>query len=151
MNVVGITIIGGGNRDDRLQGRGLQGGYLERIEAAPGFSHHPDLAVTPGLFGDPGNNLQRVAEFGFTKVFIVQNAFGFTGTTDIDTQACITVAREVAVHRFIAVSGQVALAIGDVFQNGRNRLVFCVFGHPDARGKTGAVFQRDTGFLDIAD
>src|SRR5580700_10229705 len=53
MNIVVEKIFGSAHRDDRFQRGGMQVRQLNGVEAAPGNSHHPDVAVGPRLFGKP--------------------------------------------------------------------------------------------------
>src|SRR5699024_9435161 len=95
---------------------------LQTVEAAPGDAHHADPAVAPGLFGQPGDYRFSIGQLGFC-VFVDEHTIRFAAAAQIHAQTRIAVTGEVGVVDVVAVAGEVALAIRDVFQNGRNRAV----------------------------
>jgi hypothetical protein len=58
------------------------------------------------------------------------------------------VAREVAVHRLVAIPHAVRLAIGEEFQDSGNRRGNCVHGQSDAGRETSPVSHRDEDVLE---
>jgi hypothetical protein len=47
------------------------------------------------------------------------------------------------MHRLIAPAGAIALSIGDIFKDGRDRILHCVLRQPEPRGKPATVAQFD--------
>jgi hypothetical protein len=63
MDVVGIAVIGGAQRDDGAERLGLPRGDLQAVEPAPADPDHADLAGAPGLRGEPFDHGERVILF----------------------------------------------------------------------------------------
>ena len=55
VDIVGVAVVAGAERDDRLQRRRAARRHLQRGEAAPGDARHADTAVAPGLGGEEGD------------------------------------------------------------------------------------------------
>ena len=53
VNVIIEPVVCGVEGDHRGEGGGLVEGHLETIESAPALAVHPNLAIAPGLGGDP--------------------------------------------------------------------------------------------------
>ncbi len=140
VDVVIVAVDGRGDRDHRLESRRLECRHLQTVEAAPGDAHHPDLAVRPGLCRNPFDDLAAVGEFT-RGVFAVDHALGLARAADVDANAGNPGGREGRVGGFVACTGSVALAVGQVFQDGRHRLLLGALGHPDARGEPGPVLE----------
>ena len=147
MRVVGVAVVGGAQRDDRLQCRGRARGDLQRIEPAPGNAEHPDGAAAPRLGGEPLDHLDRVVVLGL-GVFVADQPLGIAGAADVDAHARIAVAREIVMHRLVAAAHQVALAIGQVFEERRHWRPLRIRRQPDPRGEPGTVGERDQRVLD---
>ena len=86
-----------------------------------------DGARTPRLTGNPGDNLECVVLF-LLEVLIRKQTVGFPRAAHVNAYRCVTVLREVAMHGIIAGTRTVALAIGNVFQHGRDRPLRGGFG-----------------------
>ena len=142
VDVGGVAVIGGPHGDDGLEGRRLARRDLQAVEAAPGNADHRHLAITPALFCQPGNGFAAVELF-LHCVFVVDQAFAVAGAANIKAHAGIAVAGKIHVQTLVPCAGAVTLAVGNVFENDRNRLLFAVFGQPHFGGKPGAIFQGD--------
>ena len=150
MDIVIVAIDGRGNRNHRLQRRRIEGGHLQAIEPAPGNPHHPDRAVRPGLRGDPGNQLAAVRQLQL-RIFPIDNAIGFTGTTDVDAHPGNAGGGKDRIGGFIPRARPVALAVGEKFENSRHRICFGIVRQPDTGGKPGAIGQRDPVVFDCCE
>ena len=144
VDVVGVAVVGGAQRDDALQLRWLQCGYLQAVEAAPGDADHAHRAGTPRLRAYPAQHLDAVVQL-LLQVLVLQHAVRLAAATQVHAHAGIAMTREPGVHRHVALGGEVALAVGDVLQDGRHRLV--VGRAPDARGQTATVGQFYPGLF----
>jgi hypothetical protein len=147
VDVAGIAVVGRAEGDDGLERRRPERRRLQRVEAAPGLAHHAHRAAAPGLRRQPGDDLQGVGLL-LRQVFVVQQAVGLARAAHVDAHRGIAVAGEIVVHRLVAAAHVVALAVGDVFEDGRDRVVPGVLRQPDARRQAGAVGQRDPRVLD---
>ncbi len=150
VRVVGVAIVGRANGDDRLELGRSERRDLQRVETAPREPHHPHGARTPRLPGDPTNRSHAIFLL-LLGVFVEKQAVGFAGATDVDTHGGVTMAGEVAVHRFVAPAGVVALPVGDVLDDRRHRRGLGILRPPDAGGQAAAVRQGDPGVLDLRD
>ncbi|GEM_PF-2976261 len=72
---------------------------------------------------------------------------GFARTAHIDADCGIAVLREIAVHRLIAATRTVTLAIRNIFEHGRDGIFLGAFRQPQARTKTGAILESDPQML----
>src|SRR3546814_9818087 len=55
------------------------------------------------------------------------------------------------MHALVARRGRVALAVGDVFQDGRDGVLLGILRQPDAGSQTASVRQSDEGILNFGD
>ena len=60
VDVVGVAVVAGAHRDDRLQRRRAARRDLQAVEAAPRDAEHADRAAAPRLLGQPGDDVDRV-------------------------------------------------------------------------------------------
>ena len=123
--------------------------HLEAVEAAPGDPEHPDAARAPGLLRDPAEHLHRVLLL-LREVLVVEQAVGLAAAALVHAQHRVAVAREVGVARLVARRGAVALPVGDVLEDRRDRVALGVLGQPDARAEARAVRERDPRVVDPA-
>src|SRR5690606_21990307 len=133
VDVVIVAIDRRGDGNDRLEGGRLECSDLQRIEPAPGNSHHADAAIRPWLGGDPFDDLNRVGKLA-RGVLPVDNSLRLAAATNIDAHADDSCCREYWIGGFIARRGSVSLAIGEYLQNGRSRNGGRIVRHPDTRG-----------------
>lgn len=138
VNVVGVAVVGEAESDHRLELGRAQGRHLQAVEASPGDAHHAHLAAAPGLRLQPVEDRQGVLEL-LGQVLIDEHPVGLTGAANVDPHPGIAVPRPVGVHLDIALGGEVALAIGQVFENRRHGMQLGVHRAPDARRQSGAV------------
>ncbi len=150
VHVVGVAIVGRADRDDGLERRRPARRNLQPVEAAPRDPHHADRAAAPGLGGQPGDDLDGVVLL-LPGVLVGQQAVGFAAAADIDSHAGIAMAGQPRIGERVAFIGAVALAVGQIFQDRRHRILLGVLGQPDARGELRAVLQGDRRVLDDAD
>ena len=147
MDVVGVAVVGGADGNYGFERGRAQRGDLKRVEPAPGLAHHADGAIAPGLLAQPADDLNRVVQF-LREIFVFQQAIGLAGAAHIDADGCVAVRGEIAVHRLVATTRAVALAVGDIFEDRRDR--GRVVGQPEAGGEAGAVGERDEEVFDHA-
>ncbi len=74
-------------------------------------------------------------------------SIGFARTTHVDADCGIAVLCEIAMHWLIAATGAITLAVWNIFEHGRNGICLGAFRQPQARAKTGAIFQSDPQVL----
>ena len=142
MNVVGVTVVGRTQRDDGLELGGLQRRDLQAVEPAPGDADHADIPGAPGLSAQPLENLDAIVEL-LLQVFITQYPIRFAAASHVDADAGIAVAGPVGMRLGIAHGRQIALAIRQVFENGRHGVALGIQRAPDAHRQPAAVGQRD--------
>ena len=140
VDVVGITIIGRAERDDGLQGLGPAGGDLQSVETTPGDANHADRARAPFLLGEPGDHLEAVVLLLF-GILVVENAFAVTRAADVDAHARVAETGIVGMGDRVAIRGPIALAIGQILEDRRNGVIFCIDRQPDLRSEPRTVLQ----------
>ena len=82
-------------------------------------------------------------------VLVLHQAFGLAVASDIDPHAGIAVPGEVGMHHLVAGRRAIALAIGQVFQDRRNRVVFGIGRQPHPRRQSAAVRQSNHPVLNL--
>ena len=102
MHVVGIAVVGRADGDDGLEGRRPARGDLQPVEAAPGDSNHPDLAVAPCLRREPGDGLDGVVLL-LLGIFVVDHPLGIAAAADVEAQARIAMARDIGMGQLVAL------------------------------------------------
>ena len=110
MDVVVVAIVGEANDEDGFELGRPPGSDLQAIEATPRNAHHPDIAVAPRLFGDPGYGGHRVVVL-LNRVFVIEHTVRVAATTQIDPQYGVPMAREVWLTHRIAPGRSVALPV----------------------------------------
>jgi hypothetical protein len=150
VHVVGVPVVGRGDRDDASQARWSTGGDLQRVEPAPGDAHHPGRAVAPRLLGQPGQYLLGVTELTL-EVLVGEHALGVAAPPQVDPHAGVAVTGEVGMVDRVPFGRQVAASVGDHLQDSGDRLL--VGGHrtPDPGGEPGAVVDGDPHRRVLAD
>ena len=136
-------VCGRADRDHRLQCRGLQKGGLQAVEPAPALAHHPHRPRTPGLCRKPGNHVTGIGKL-LRGIFVRHQTFAVPGPAHIDTHTGIAMARDIGMHLLIARQGAIALAVRDIFQNGRHRVCRGILRHPDPGRQAAAIGHDDT-------
>ena len=83
VDVVRVAVVGGVDRDDRVQrGRALHRD-LQRVEAAPRRAVHADLARAPVLRGEPGDDLADVGVL-LRVVLVERDPFGRARAAEVE-------------------------------------------------------------------
>ena len=95
--------------------------------------------------------ISRASSLFLLQILILENTLGFAGTPDVHPHGSIAVTGIPRVGQFIAVTGAVTLAVGQVLEDRRNRLVSGVLRQPDAGRQPGAVRQFNPRVLDDLD
>ena len=149
VHVIGVAVVCRAERDHRLELRRRVRRHLEPVEPAPGDPEHPHRPGAPGLLGDPAEHLERVLLLQ-RQVLVVEQAVGLPGAAQVHPQRGVPVPREVHVARPVARRRAVALAVGDVLEDRRDRVALGVLGKPDAGAEPGAVRHRDPHVVDRA-
>ena len=80
----------------------------------------------------------------------MEQAVRLAATALVHTQHGVAVSREVGVARLVARCRAVALPVGDVLEDRRDRVALGVLWQPDARAKARAVRERDPRVVDRA-
>src|SRR5580692_429603 len=120
--------------------------HLQRIESAPRNTHHPHVAVRPGLPGEPGNYLQTVSLLLFGIFAVGRNSLAGAETANIDTSANVAATSEVREDSVVARGHGVIFSVWLVFEDCREFLIwFRKVRHVQSDGKTDAVFHGDPG------
>ncbi len=148
VHVVGVAVVGGHERDDRLERRRPAGSHLQAVEPAPGDARHAHDAGAPRLLRYPGDGVADVLLL-LGRVLVEQDAVGVAAAAQIEAQAGVAEAGPVRVHRGVTHAGAVGEAVGDAVDYGRHRLGEGVAGRPQARAKACAVGQRDPEVFDF--
>ena len=112
------------------------------VEAAPGNAHHADLAAAPGLRSRPGDDVAGVLQF-LLGVFVLHQPVGIAVAAHVDAQAGIAVAGEIRMGQRVARRRAVALAVGQVLEDRRHRILVGIGRHPDPRRQPAAVRHDD--------
>ncbi len=112
VDVVGVPVVRGEDRADRLQrGRPAHGGR-ERVEPTPRRPVHPDVAVRPSLRGEPRDRGLEVVEL-LRRVLALRDALGRAGAADVEaTHRVPELTRETLVLAGV-VRREVVLAVGE--------------------------------------
>ena len=93
-------------------------GHLDRVESAPGNSHHAYVAVGPGLLRKPIDHFQPVLLL-LVRVFAVRRAaFACAGAADIDASRNVTSPHPIQVQVPVARKGPIVFPVWQVFENG---------------------------------
>jgi len=151
-----LTLLGqnaGSNMGARA-GTDPTSGYLSRgtrnlksVEPAPGNSHHPNRAIAPGLSCQPGDHLHAIILF-LLGVLVEQQTRRFAATSKVDANAGVAVTGQIRTSQRVALVGAVALAIWEILQDRRNRVLFGIVRQPGAGRQRRTVLQRYQGVLD---
>ena len=117
--VVGVAAVGEVHGTDRRQRRRAQHRDLERVEAAVRGAEHADLAVAPGLLGQPGDR-RRAVELLLPAVLVEGRALRVAGAAHVDARDDEAPFGQVAVAP-VALPARVVLAVWQVLEQGRAR------------------------------
>ncbi len=102
--------------------------------------HHPHFSSAPGLTRDPGYYFQSILLF-LGQILIHQKPIRIPAPADINANACVAMACKVFVHHAVPDCRAIRLAVWQIFQDRRDRVLPGVFRHPDARSQPGAIGQ----------
>src|SRR5215471_7452635 len=116
MAVIGVTVVRGSNRDNRLEFRRSSRGDLKGVKAAPRNSHHANIAGTPGLVGDPRQHLDAVILL-FLRIFVVEDSFRLARAAEVDSDRGITKARKIWMHHLVHSPIEIPLPIRDCLED----------------------------------
>lgn len=94
--VVGVTVVGGVERDDGFEGRGAVGGDLNGSEAGVGNAVHADVAVRPRLAGEPLDSVDAIELLDET-VFVGIDALRGAGAAGVEANRGETAFGEIEV------------------------------------------------------
>src|SRR5262249_56230790 len=109
----------------------------------------PAAAPAPGFPPHPPDPLAALI-LPFLAVSAGQKARALATTSKIDANAGVAVAGEIGMRLRVPLVGPIALAVGKILQDRRDRVPFSVVRQPDARRQRRAVLQRDQRVLDNA-
>ena len=123
---------------------------LQAVEAAPRDTDHGNLAVAPGLLGDPGDGFATI-ELLLNRVFVADQALAVACAPDVDAYRRVAVAGKVRVQALVAGTRTVALAIGKVFENCGHGLTLGCFRQPELGSKARSIGKRDKEVFDNLD
>ena len=108
----------------------------------------PTSPVHQGCSRQPGQHLQGVVLL-LLQILAPKQPVGVAGPPQVHPDRGVAVPGEVGVTLCVGHGSAVVLTIGQVLQNGRHRGSEGVHGHPDARGQTGPVRERDPYVVDL--
>ena len=94
----------------------------------------PTLPVHQVCFVKPVDHFERVVLL-LLGIFIMHQSFGIAIAAHVDAHRGIAMAGEIRMSELIAHDRPVALAIGEIFEDRRHRLLFGILRQPDARGE----------------
>ena len=140
VNVVLVAVIRGAQRHNGGQGRRAQSRDLQGVESTPRNAEHAHFAAAPRLRGQPRDDLERIVEF-LGRVLVVHQTIAVAVATDVYAHTGVAVARQIRVGERIPHHRAVALAVGQILQQGRHRAIGRVDGQPQAHGQTRTVRQ----------
>jgi hypothetical protein len=123
VRVFGVPIVARTDGHDCFECRGPARRNLKSVEPAPGNSHHPDRAIAPGLSCQPSDHLHAVLLF-LLGVLIEQQARRFAAASKVDANSGVAVPGKVWMSQRIPLVRAVALAIGQILEDRRNRIPF---------------------------
>ncbi len=138
VHVVGVAVVGGADGDDCPQRLRPKRGDLQAVEPAPGDADHPHRSRAPRLRGKPVDDLHPVVEL-LLEVFVGENAVGLPASPEVHAHRGIAEPGDIWVMADVALCGEIALSVGDVLENRRDRIGIRIDGQPHARGKPRAV------------
>ena len=150
VDVVRVAVVRRAEGHDRAEARRPPGGDLEGVEAAPGDAPHAELPVAPGLLGDPGEDLDGVVLL-LLRVFVGDDAVAVPRAPHVHPDGRVAEAGEVGLALGVANGRSVGLAVREVLEDRRHRVVLGVLGQPDPRGEARPVGEVEPGVLDLAD
>jgi hypothetical protein len=110
----------------------------------------PTEPVRPGLARKPRDYLDRIVLF-LLQVFAEQHSVGVAGPADIDAREGKSVRRECLGPSRVALTFDIALAVGEVFPDDGDRRGLGVDGNPQPRAQARAVLERDPFIFNGAD
>ncbi len=153
VDVVGVAVVGGHHRHDRLEMRRTEHRDLDRGEAAVRDSPHPDVAVAPRLGGQPLDGV--VAVLGFARRVLVEgDAWRRAGPADVEPAKGEAAGGQPLAAGHVAREPPVVLAVRDHLEDRRERLLRLVGqrpGQPQVRRELEPVARRDPDVVQHAD
>jgi hypothetical protein len=149
MDVVGVSIVRGTQADDGLKVPRASRRDLQPVEATPRDPDHAHRPRAPRLRGEPVDHAEPVLLL-LWEVLVPQDSLRVARPPDVHSNVGVAVGREVSGDSRVARGHEVALSVGQVFEDGRDRLRVHVLREPDASGEP-AVLEGDPGVVDHAD
>ena len=141
VDVVRVAVVGGVDRDDRVErGRALHRD-LDRVEAAPRRPVHADLARAPVLLGEPGDHLADVGLL-LRVVLVERDPLRRARPAEVEPAD-----REAALRRTAARTRSRTTRSGRPCGTGAHRATPAPGARreEEARGEPRAVLHRDPG------
>ena len=149
MDVIGITVIGRTQRDDRAKRLRLARRDLQTVEAAPADPDHPHFSRAPTLRRQPIDHRQGIVLL-LQQVLAEADAFAVTRTAHINPNPGVTVPSEIGMGQVIALHRPVTFAIRQVFKDRRYRIVLGILRQPNPRSQPGAIGHGNPRIVDLA-
>ena len=120
VDVVVVAVVAAVADDDRLERWRpvLARRHHQRVDGAPRFPHHADIAVARGMRSDLIDHLDAREQL-LLAIFVGEHAFGVAGARQVDAEAEIVVIGEPGIHLGVADHGAVAPPIGIELDDGR--------------------------------
>ena len=110
----------------------------------------PTLPLHQGWAADPGDDVAGVLQF-LLGIFVVHQPFGIAVAAHVDADRGIAMAGEIGMRQLIAKDGAVALAVGQMFEDRRHRIVAGILRHPHPRRQPAAVRHDDAHIREFDD
>ena len=119
VHVVGVAVVARVDADHGAERRRRARRELQAVEAAPRGADDADVAVAPGLRGDPRDDLEAVEQL-LLGVLVLDDPARVAGAADVDADRGVAMTREPAHLLVVARLGAVAQAVGQVLEDRRH-------------------------------
>ena len=149
-DVRAVAVCAGADRDDGLERGWAASGGLQRGEAAPRKTDHPERARAPGLRSDP---LERGADvlLLLLGVLVEEDAARGAAPANVHAKGGVSVLGEIGVADCVATAGVVLVPIGRDLDDRGHRSGVRSRRQPEVRGEASSVRQWDPEVVDLAD
>ncbi len=118
VDIVGVAVVGGIDRHDRPQVRRPEQRHLDRGEAPPADPPHPDVAVRPGLGGQPLDRVVAVVRL-VRRVLAPGDSRAAAGAPDVEPAEGVTAGCQPLPEGLVVGPAPVVLAVGDHLEDRR--------------------------------
>ena len=148
VHVVLVEVVGGVDRDERLQRGRVAHRHVDRVEPAPRDAEHADVAVRERLLRQPVDHDLAVLLLD-VAVLVGDDAPGaVAGAADVHPRHHVAALHEVGVHRPVAAA-RLGLAVRQVFEDDGKALASGgAVRHVEVGSERHAAGQRNRGVIE---